>query len=70
MQDDREQNYTGDKQSNFAGTNPDKYGQPAENQDNPVDPEEAQNVAYDGERLSGEDAERARNKANSGTGKE
>lgn len=58
---------TGHNQSDFAGTNTDRYGapKPADEQDNPVNPQEAQNVV-DGERLSGEEAEQARRKANEG----
>lgn len=59
---------TGHNQSDFAGTNTDRYGapKPADEQDNPVNPQEAQNVTDGAERLSGEDAEQARRKANEG----
>ena len=69
MQQDNDKNSaSGNKQSDFAGTNPDRYGPPkAENeQDNPVDAGEAQNVTDGAERLSGDEAERARNKATEG----
>lgn len=56
------------KQSSFAGTNPDVYGDPspADAQDNPIQDQEAQNVADSGERLQDEEAEKARRKANEG----
>ena len=59
---------TGHQQSNFAGTNTDRYGapKPLDEQDNPVNSQEAQNVTDGGERLSGEEAEHARRKANEG----
>lgn len=67
MNTDKDKNEaTGHKQSDFAGTNADRYGPPSDNQDNPVNPEEAQNVAYDGQRLEGEEAEKAANKATEG----
>jgi len=60
---------TGHNQSDFAGTNTDRYGapKPANEQDNPVNAQEAQNVTDGGERLSGEEAEKARRKANEGS---
>jgi hypothetical protein len=65
---ERDQNSMSHKQSDYAGTNPDRYGQPApeSEQDNPVNNNEAQNVNDDGSRLSGEEAEQARNKAEEG----
>jgi hypothetical protein len=69
MQNDKEKNSaSGNRQSDFAGTNPDKYGAPkAENeQDNPINDAEAQNVTDGSERISGEEANRARNKATEG----
>jgi len=36
------------------------------NLDNPINPQEAQNVSDSGERLSGKDAKQARNKADEG----
>ena len=59
---------TGHQQSDFAGTNTDRYGapKPLDEQDNPVNPQEAQNVTDGGDRLSGEEAEQARRKANEG----
>jgi len=59
---------TGNRQSDFAGTNPDKYGDPkkAEAQDNPIEDQEAQNVS-DGDRgLTREDAEHEKNKQHQG----
>ncbi|WP_207514381.1 hypothetical protein [Longitalea luteola] len=60
-------NITGDKQSDFAGTNTDRYGdpKPAEEQDNPIQDQEAQNVK-DGDRMTGKEAEHAKNKATEG----
>lgn len=58
---------TGNKQSDFAGTNPDRYGapKPENEQDNPIEDSEAQNVV-DGERSGEEEMEKARSKANVG----
>jgi hypothetical protein len=58
---------TGDEQSSFAGTNPDKYGdpKPAEEQDNPIQNDEAQNIK-EGDRITGKEAEHAKNKATEG----
>lgn len=66
-EDQSKKNITGDKQSDFAGTNPDKYGdpKPAEEQDNPIQDQEAQNVK-DGDRITGKEAEHAKNKAQEG----
>jgi hypothetical protein len=63
---EKKKNITGDDQASFAGTNPDRYGEPApaDQQDNPVADEEAQNVTDGQQRLEGTEAERARNKAN------
>ena len=69
MQQDKEKNSaSGNRQSDFAGTNPDRYGAPkAENeQDNPINDAEAQNVIDGEERISGEEATRSRNKATEG----
>jgi hypothetical protein len=65
---DEKNSATGNKQSDFAGTQPDKYGPPKtkNEDDNPIDSDEAQNVTDDTERLSGKDAEHARNKATEG----
>ena len=63
MPQDNDKSATGNKQSDFAGTNPDRYGQPADDQDNP----EAQNVTDGTERMSGDEATDARNKANEGS---
>lgn len=65
--DKNAKNIMGDKQADYAGTNPDKYGdpKPAEEQDNPIQDQEAQNVR-DGERISGKEAEHAKNKAKEG----
>ena len=68
MENDKEKNSaSGNKQSAFAGTNPDRYDalKPEEEQDNPIDSGEAQNVTESGDRLSGKKAEDARRKANS-----
>ena len=68
MENDKEKNSaSGNNQSSFAGTNTNRYGapKPEDEQDNPVDPGEAQNVTDGAERLSGEEAEKARRKANS-----
>ena len=63
--DNEKENVVGDNQNSFAGTNPARNVEPKQiDPENPVGAEEAQNVAYDGERLSGEEAEKARNKAN------
>ena len=64
--ENEENSASGNRQSDFAGTNPDKYGQPkaADEQDNPIQDEEAQNVTDGAGRLSGEEAEKAANKAN------
>jgi hypothetical protein len=66
MDKEKEKNITGDQQAAFAGTNTNRYRQPnpAEKQDNPIQDEEAQNVTDSPSRLSGEDAEHARRKAN------
>lgn len=68
METDKEKNSTGDNQSSFAGTNPNRYGtpEPADDQDNPVDAGEAQNVTEGVERLSGKEAEDATKKAMEG----
>jgi len=68
MTNDKEKNSaSGNKQSDFAGTNPGRYGdpKPENEQDNPITDEEAQNVTDGTERLSGEEAEKATRKANS-----
>ena len=57
---------TGNKQSDFAGTNPDRYGPPEQEQDNPVNAQEAQNVTDGSERMSGDEANKSRNKATEG----
>jgi hypothetical protein len=63
----KHKNILGHKQSDFAGTNPDKYGdpRPAEEQDNPIQDQEAQNVR-EGKRITGKEAEHAKNKATGG----
>jgi hypothetical protein len=63
---------TGNNQSSFAGTNTNKYGapKPQDEQDNPINPQEAQNVIDGDQRLSGEEAEKARRKANEGGNQE
>lgn len=72
MDKEKEKNITGDDQAAFAGTNTNKYRQPnpPEKQDNPIQDEEAQNVSDSRTRMSDEDAERARRKANERQGKE
>lgn len=59
---------SGNKQSDFAGTNTERYGdaKPVNDQDNPVNSQESQNVTDGTERISGKEAEHARNKANQG----
>ncbi|TDH19725.1 hypothetical protein EXU57_22750 [Segetibacter sp. 3557_3] len=69
MEKDNEKNsQTGNDQSSFAGTNPNRYGDPlpADDQDNPIQDNEAQNVTDGAERLSGKEAEDARKKAMEG----
>jgi hypothetical protein len=63
----KEKNILGHKQSDFAGTNTDKYGdpKPANQQNNPIQNDEAQNIK-EGDRMTGKEAEHARNKANAG----
>lgn len=60
-------NMLGHKQSSFAGTNTDKYGdpKPASKQDNPIQEQEAQNVR-EGKRIAGKVAKHAKNKATEG----
>lgn len=69
MENDKDKNSaSGNKQAAFAGTNPNRYGQPesADEQDNPIDAGEAQNVVDGTERISGKEAEAAKNKATEG----
>lgn len=63
----KEKNILGHKQSDYAGTNPDRYGdpKPAEKQDNPIQNDEAQNIK-EGNRMTGKEAEHAKNKASEG----
>ena len=63
---DKKKNITGDDQSSYACTNTEKYGDPAqsEQQNNVISDQEAQNVSDGKSRLKGPEAERARNKAN------
>ena len=60
-------NILGHRQSDFAGTNTNKYGdpKPAEQQNNPIQNDEAQNIK-EGNRMTGKEAEHARNKAKEG----
>jgi hypothetical protein len=60
-------NILGHKQSDYAGTNTERYGdpKPAEKQDNPILNDEAQNIK-EGERMTGKEAEHAKNKAKEG----
>lgn len=66
--ENEENSATGNRQSAFAGTNTNRYGapKPEDEQDNPIQDNEAQNVTDGAERLSGEEADKARNKANQG----
>jgi hypothetical protein len=69
METDNEKNSaSNNKQSAFAGTNPNRYGapKPEDEQDNPIDAGEAQNVTEGTERLSGKEAEEATRKATEG----
>lgn len=63
-----EKDALGNKQSDFAGTNPDKYGDPkqADEQDNPMQDQEAQNVADSNDRLSGPETTPDKNKQHQG----
>jgi hypothetical protein len=62
-----QKNISGHKQSDYAGTNTDKYGdpKPAGEHDNPIQDQEAQNVK-DGDRITGKEAGHAKNKAKEG----
>ena len=69
METDKEKNSaTGNRQSDFAGTNPNRYDapKPEDEQDNPVEDAEAQNVTDGAERISGKEAEDATRKATEG----
>ena len=68
MERDPRKNITGDRQAEFAGTNTDRYKEPAnaDQQNNPIQDEEAQNVTDGQERMSHEVASKDRNKANEG----
>jgi hypothetical protein len=63
----KEKNILGHKQSDYAGTNTDKYGdpKPAKYQNNPIQNDEAQNIK-EGDRMTGKEAEHAKNKAKEG----
>jgi hypothetical protein len=63
----KQKNLLGHKQSDYAGTNTERYGdpKPADKQDNPIQDQEAQNVK-DGDRITGKEAEHAKNKAKEG----
>ena len=63
----KQENILGHKQSDYAGTNTEKYGdpKPAEQQNNPIQNDEAQNIK-EGNRMTGKEAEHARNKAKEG----
>ena len=55
LQNEKEKNSaSGNRQSDFAGTNPDRYGapRPENEQDNPIQDTEAQNVVDSKERIS------------------
>ena len=68
MTPDEKNSATGHNQSDFAGTDTDRYSapKPADEQDNPIQDQEAQNVTDGTERMSGDEADEARNKANQG----
>jgi hypothetical protein len=69
MEQNNEKNSaTGNNQSSFAGTNTNRYGAPEnmDEQNNPIEDAEAQNVIDGSERISGEEADRARLKATEG----
>jgi hypothetical protein len=63
----KQENILGHKQSDYAGTNTDKYGdpKPAEQQNNPIQNDDAQNIK-EGNRMTGKEAEHAKNKAKEG----
>jgi len=63
----KQKNILGHRQSDYAGTNTEKYGdpRPEEEQDNPIQDQEAQNVR-EGKRITGKEAEHAKNKATEG----
>jgi hypothetical protein len=63
----KEKNILGHKQSDYAGTNTDKYGdpKPAAQQNNPIQNDEAQNIK-EGDRMKGKEAQHAKNKAKEG----
>jgi hypothetical protein len=63
---DEKNSATGNEQSSFAGTNPNKYGdpKPIDDSEYPIADEEAQNVKDGPKELSGEEAQHATNKAN------
>jgi hypothetical protein len=63
---DEKDNAAGHKQSDFAGTNPDRYGdpKPVAAKDMPIADEEAQNVTDGPKRMQGEEAQHGVNKAN------
>jgi hypothetical protein len=63
----KQKNILGHNQSDYAGTNTDRYGDPrsADQQDNPIQDQEAQNVR-EGKRITGKEAEHAKNKAKEG----
>lgn len=63
----KQENVLGHKQSDYAGTNTDKYGdpKPAAQQNNPIQNDEAQNIK-EGDRMAGKEAQHAKNKAKEG----
>lgn len=65
---DPQKDALGNRQSDYAGTNPDKYGDPkrANDQDHPVQDEEAQNVTEGAERMTHDEAAHDRNKNSQG----
>lgn len=70
---EKDLNALGHKQSDYAGTNTERYGPPApeSEQDNPITTgNEAQNIKDDTDRLTEEEAKKAVNKANEGARQE
>jgi hypothetical protein len=68
MASKNEKDAAGNRQSDYAGTNPDRYNDPvpADKQENKIEDQEAQNVSDSKGRIEGADAEKDRNKANEG----
>jgi hypothetical protein len=68
MASNNKKNAVGNRQTDYAGTNPDRYNDPvpADKQENKIEDQEAQNVSDSDGRIEGADAERDRNKAKEG----